>query len=148
MQNTASSKGMHCLQIEQTEGRDGFWPRIKPAESGEQHKPRLPHLHRDGLSRLRVKGLTDLERDELFLSTVGKIWRIGLQHDKELKYIINPGHEQMDCSQKQEMILSMRQRFSLVFLGAVRLMSGCLDGSSTTNLFSTGFHTPRTHKIN
>lgn len=79
-------------------------PRINssyhPAESGEQHKRRLSHLHRDGLSRLRVKGLTDLKRDEFFLSTVGKIWRIGLQHDKELKYIINPGDKQMDCSQK------------------------------------------------
>lgn len=52
-------------------------PRIKssyhPAESGEQHKPRLPHLHRDGLSRLWVKGQRDLERDEIILSTVGKI---------------------------------------------------------------------------
>lgn len=45
-------------------------PRINssyhPAESGEQHKRRLSHLHRDGLSRLRVKGLTDLKRDEFF----------------------------------------------------------------------------------
>lgn len=100
-QDSASYKGIAFKQSK-TEGSD-VWPK-------NQHQlppswiwgtPQARITPGDGRPRLWVKGLTGLIRERwVFLSTTGKIWRIGLQHDKELKDITNPERKQMSCSQK------------------------------------------------